>query len=130
MYGYDVRTHHYAVVFQVACVVKLFHIVLMKAKLVTQIFASTITSEKLYFLVTMILYFTLKFFELFKCFRLVFHQVDTPIPTQIIYEGEKITISATNFNIQWTTYICMYDFQQICCSLHSTGERCFFSSYP
>ena len=30
-------------------------------------------AKKFYFLVTMILYFTLKFFELFKCFRLVFH---------------------------------------------------------
>src|SRR3954463_4085333 len=72
----------------------------------------------------MIFNFTLKFFELFKCFRLVFHQVDIPISAQIICEGEKITISATSLNIHRTTYICMYDFQQICCSLHSTGERC------
>ena len=35
-----------------------------------------------------------KFFELFKCFRLVFHQVDLPISAQIIYEGWKITIPA------------------------------------
>ena len=45
----------------------------MKTKLVTQIFVSVIKLQKLYFLVTMILHFTLKFFELFKCFRLVFH---------------------------------------------------------
>src|SRR3990170_1475975 len=97
----------------------------MKAKLVTQIFASAIRSWKFYFLVTMIFYFTLKFFELFKCFRLMFHQVDIPISAQIICEGEKITIPAVSLNIHWTTYISMYDFQQICCSLHSSGERRF-----
>ena len=64
-------------------------------------------------------------FELFKCFRLMFHQVDIPISAQIIREGQKITISASSLNIHRTTYICMYDFQQICCSLHSSGERSF-----
>src|SRR4051812_22930486 len=42
----------------------------MKTKLVTQIFSSMIRSKKLYFLVMMIFYFTLKLYELFKCFRL------------------------------------------------------------
>ena len=49
-----------------------------------------------YFLVTMILHFSLKFFELFKCFRLVSHQVDIPIYAQIICEGQKIMIPATS----------------------------------
>ena len=44
---------------------------------------------------------------------------------QIICEGEKIMIPATSLNIHRATYICMYDFQQICCSLHSSGERRF-----
>ena len=35
----------------------------------------------------MIFHFTLKLLELFKCFRLVFHQVDITISTQIISEG-------------------------------------------
>src|SRR3954465_10448942 len=66
----------------------------------------------------MIFHFTLKFFELFKCLRLMFHQVDIPISAQIICEGEKIMIPAASLNIHRSTYISMYDFQQICCSLH------------
>src|SRR3954464_12246526 len=46
----------------------------------------------------------------FKCFRLMFHQVDIPISSQIIYEGQKIMIPASSINIHWTTYISMYDF--------------------
>src|SRR3989337_664761 len=83
----------------------------MKTKLVTQIFSSTIGSQKLYFLGTMIFHFTLKFFELFKCFRLMFHQVDIPISTQIICEGQKITIPAVSLNTHRTAYIDMYYFQ-------------------
>src|SRR3954470_9200803 len=60
----------------------------------------------------MIFHFTLKFFELFKCFRLMFHQVDIPISAQIICEGQKIMIPAASLNIHRTTYISMYDFQQ------------------
>ena len=97
----------------------------MKTKLITQRFTSTIRSYKLYFLVTMIFHFTLKFFELFKCFRLMLHQVDILISTQIICEGEKITIPAASLNIHWTTYTNMYDLQQICCSLHCSEERRF-----
>src|SRR3954466_15721233 len=95
----------------------------MKTKLVTQIFSSTIRSQKLYFLVTMIFHFTLKFFELFKCFRLMFHQVDIPIYVQIICEGQKIMIPAASLNIHRTTYISMYDFQQIYCLLRCSRER-------
>src|SRR3990170_2162806 len=95
----------------------------MKTKLVTQIFSSTIGSQKLCFLVTMIFHFTLKFFELFKCFRLMFHQEDIPISAQIICEGQKITIPAASLNTHRTAYISMYYFQQVCCSLHCSGER-------
>uniref|UniRef100_A0ACD5U612 Uncharacterized protein n=1 Tax=Avena sativa TaxID=4498 RepID=A0ACD5U612_AVESA len=45
----------------------------MIAKLVTQIFTSTIRSQGLYFLATLILYFTLKLLEIFKSFRLMPH---------------------------------------------------------
>src|SRR3989337_1058203 len=87
----------------------------MKTKLVTQIFSSTIRSQKLYFLVTMIFHFTLKFFELFKCFRLMFHQVDIPLSYKIICEEKKKKIPAASLNIHRTSYISMYYFQQICC---------------
>ena len=60
----------------------------------------------------MIFHFTLKLFELFKCFRLVFHQVDILIYAQIICEDQKIMIPAASLNIHRTTYISMYDFQQ------------------
>ena len=42
--------------------------------------------------------FTLKLHELFKCFRLMFHQVDIPISAQIIREGQKITIPIMSLN--------------------------------
>ena len=50
-------------------------------------------------------HFTLKFFELFKCFRLMFHQVDIPISAQIICEGQKITIPAASINTHRIAYI-------------------------
>ena len=53
--------------------VKLFHIVLIEDPTRNSKFVSAIKSQKLYFLVTMILHFTLKFFELIKYFTLVFH---------------------------------------------------------
>ena len=49
--------------------------------------------------------------QLFKCFRLVFHQVDIPISAQIICEGQKITIHAASLNTHWIAYIGMYYFQ-------------------
>ena len=82
----------------------------MKTKLITQLFTSTIRSKKLNFLVTMIFHFTLKFFELLKCFRLMFHQVDIRISAQIICEGQKITIPAASLNTHRTAYISMYYF--------------------
>ena len=50
-------------------------------------------------------------FELFKCFRLMFHQVDIPISAQIICEGQKIMIPAASLNTHRTAYISMYYFQ-------------------
>ena len=70
----------------------------------------------------MILHFTLKFFELFKCFRLVFHQVDIPISAQIMCEGQKITIPTASLNTHRTAYINMYYFQKVSGSLHCSGE--------
>src|SRR6266566_7714557 len=49
----------------------------------------------------MIFNFTLKLLELFKHLRLVFHQVNIPISTQIISEGKKIAISTARFNTHW-----------------------------
>ena len=64
-------------------------------------------------------------FDLFKCFRLVFLQVDIPISAQIIYEGQKIMIPAPSLNTHWTAYISMYYFQQVSSSFHCSGERSF-----
>ena len=50
-------------------------------------------------------------FELFKCFRLMFHQVDIPISAQIICDGQKITIPAASLNTHRIAYISMYYFQ-------------------
>ena len=118
------RTHHYAVVFQVAWVVKLFHIVLTEGQTCnSNILPLRSYRRNFYFLVTMILHFTLKFFELLKCFRFMFHQVDIPISAQIICEGQKIMIPVASLNTHRTAYISMYYFQQVCCSLHYSGER-------
>ena len=73
----------------------------------------------------MIFHFTLKFFELFKCFRLMLHQVDIPISAQIICEGQKITILATSLHTHWSTYISMYYFPQVSSSFHCSEERSF-----
>ena len=72
--------------------VKLFHIVLIEGQTRNSNICLRDQIIETLFLITMILHFTLKFFEIFRCFRLVFHQVDIPIPTQIICEGQKITI--------------------------------------
>src|SRR6187399_269867 len=89
----------------------------------TQIFTPTIRSQELYFSVTLILNLILKFFELFKGLRLVFHQIDIPVSTQVIREGENITVASASLNTHWTAHIGMYDFQQVGCSLHCSGER-------
>ena len=64
-------------------------------------------------------------FELFKCFRLMFHQVDIPISAQIICQGHRITIPAASLNIHRTAYISMYYFQQVSSSFHCSEERSF-----
>ena len=105
--------------------VKLFHVVLIEDQTCNSNILLHDQIIETFFLVTMIFHFTLKLYELFKCFRLMFHPVDIPISGQIIYEGQKITIPAASLNIHWTTNISMYDFQQISCSLNSSGERRF-----
>src|SRR3954463_2192652 len=50
-------------------------------------------------------------FEIFKCFILMFHQVDIPIYAQIICEVQKIMILAASLNTHRTAYIIMYYFQ-------------------
>ena len=50
------------------------------------------------------------FFEIFKCFRFMFHQVDIPIYAQIICEGLKITIATMSLNTHRTAYIGIYYF--------------------
>ena len=104
---------------------KLFHIALIEDQTRNSNIRLRDQIVETLFFVTMILYFTLKFFELFKHFRLVFHQVDIPISAQIMCEGQKITILATSINTDWTAYIGMYYFQQVSSSFHCSGERSF-----
>src|SRR4051812_30371424 len=89
----------------------------MIAKFVNQIFTSTIRSQGLYFLATLILYLTLKLLELFKIFGLLLHQVDITISTEIISESNEVVISSSGCRAHWSTYISMYEFQQVCRSL-------------
>src|SRR5688572_13484442 len=95
----------------------------MIAKLVAQILASTIRSQGLNFLATLIFNFILKFLELFKGFRLVPHQVDIAISTKIISESYEVLESSSSRRAHWSAYIIMYEFQQVYCSLRKSCER-------
>jgi hypothetical protein len=96
----------------------------MCAKLKTQVLSTAIGSEMLDFPIKLILNFTLEFFELFKRFRLVFHQIDITVSTQVISEGDEVTITIACRNAHWSTYVCMYDPQQIRRPFNETFERC------
>src|SRR4051812_22602279 len=65
----------------------------MVIKLMAHVLTSSVRLKKLYFLSKLILCFILEFFELFKGFRLMFHQIDISIPTQIISEGNEVLIT-------------------------------------
>src|SRR4051812_25440076 len=65
----------------------------MVIKLMAHVLASSVQPKKLYFLAELILCLILEFFELFKGFRLMFHQVDMSLPTQIISEGNEVLIT-------------------------------------
>src|ERR1043165_7926854 len=90
----------------------------MIAKLVNHILATTIRSKVLDFLSELIFDFTLKFLELFKGFRLVLHQVNIPISTQVISKGHEVTKNIACGGVHGSTYICMYDPQQVIRMLH------------
>src|SRR3954470_13384517 len=76
-----------------------------------------------------ILDLTLKFLELFKGFRLVLHQVNIPISTQVISKGHEVTKTIACGDVHGSTYICMYDPQQVIHMLHYSIEwiPCHFS---
>src|SRR3954462_5653630 len=80
----------------------------MVIKLMAHVLASSVRPKKLYFLAELILCFILEFFELFKGFRLMFHQVDISIPTQIISKGNEVLITTPGCRAHWSTYITMY----------------------
>ena len=52
-----------------------------------QIFSTTIRSQEFNYLAGMILYFILEFFEPFKRFYLIPHQIDIAISAQVISKG-------------------------------------------
>ena len=108
---------------------KLFHIVLTEGQTRnSNILPLRSYRRNFYFLVMMIFHFTLKFFELFKCFRLMFHQVDIPISAQIICEGQKITLFTACLSTHWTAHIKMCYFQQVAILFHFTENEAFQSS--
>src|SRR4051812_3119562 len=80
----------------------------MVIKLMAHVLASSVRTKKLYFLAELILCFILEFFELFKGLRLMFHQVDISIPTQIISEGNEVLITTPGCRAHWSTYITMH----------------------
>src|SRR3954463_9022531 len=77
----------------------------MVIKLMAHVLASSVRPKKLYFLAELILCFILEFFELFKGFLLMFHQIDISIPTQIISEGNEVLITNSSRRAHWSTYI-------------------------
>src|SRR3989337_1277821 len=95
----------------------------MLAKLMTKVFAFAIRPQKLNPFVTMIFNLILKFFELFKGFRLMLHQVDIAISTQIISKSHEVEIPTPCSFAHRTTYITMYYFQQFTCPFRMTRER-------
>ena len=81
----------------------------MTAKLVTQILATSIRLKVLDFLSELFFDLILKFLELFKGFRLVLHQVNIPISTQVISKDHKVTKTIASGDVHGSTYIRVYD---------------------
>jgi hypothetical protein len=75
------------------------------------------------FPVELIFDLTLKFFQLLKGFRLLLHQIDIPISTQIISKCHKVTITIARRDAHWSTHIGMYDSQQVGRPVNKTGEQ-------
>ena len=65
--------HHFAAVFQVELIVKLSHLVSNEGQPCNLDILLHDQIVEILFLVTTIFHFTLKFFELFKCFKLMLH---------------------------------------------------------
>jgi hypothetical protein len=80
----------------------------MHLKLVAQILALSIRMKVLDLLIKLIFDIILKFLELLKGFRLIFHQIDIPISTQ---EGHKVTITIAHRDDHQSTHIGMYNSQ-------------------
>ena len=81
----------------------------MIIKLLAHVLTSMIRLQKLYSLAELIL--ILKLFELFKSFRLVPHQIDISISTQVVGKSHEVLIATSGSCAHWTTHITMYKFQ-------------------
>ena len=95
----------------------------MIIQLLAHVLTSTIRSHKLYSLVELILNLVLKLSELFKSFRLVPHQIDISISTQVVGKSHEVLIATSGSCAHWTTHITMYKFQQLGCPLATLCER-------
>src|SRR5665213_991001 len=95
----------------------------MVLKLVAQILASSIRSNGFDFLAKLILNFVLKIFELFKGLRFGTHQIDISISTIIFRKRNEISVASSCLYAHRSTYIGMYEFQQVVGPLSYLGER-------
>ena len=82
----------------------------MIIKLLAHVLTSMIRSQKLYSLAELILNLILKLFELFKSLRLVPHQIDISISTQVAGKSHEVLIATSGSCAHWTTHIIMYKF--------------------
>jgi hypothetical protein len=83
----------------------------MCLKLETQILTSSVRTKLLDLSIKLIFDLFLKLLEVFNSFRLMFHQVDIPISTQIVSKGHKVMITMVRSDSHWFTYIRMYESQ-------------------
>jgi hypothetical protein len=65
----------------------------MCLKLKAQILGSSVRARMLDLSIKLIFGHFLKFLELFKGFRLILHQIDIPISTQIIRKGHEVMLT-------------------------------------
>jgi hypothetical protein len=95
----------------------------MCLKLETQILAPLVRTKLLDLSIELIFDLFLKLLELLKSFRLVLHQVDKSISTEIIIKGHKVMITIAHSDAHWSTHIRMYEFQQVGRPFNSSRER-------
>ena len=67
----------------------------VRLKFMAKVFSISILSKSFDTLTKLFLYFGSEFFELFKSFRFVLHQIDISISGIVIYEGDEVKITSS-----------------------------------